>query len=174
MKIHALSQEHVDGLIALFRQVPERDLTFIKEEVSDPDLIRSWPDTPGQLVALDGDSVVGYALLRPLSGWSDHVCELRVIVHPQSRGQGVGRALAQRALKDALEGGKRKVMVELAAEQEGAQAMFTGLGFTGEALLRDHIRDREGTLRDLVVLAYLAEDARATLDTIGLGHGAGL
>ena len=49
-------------------------------------------------------------------------------------------------------------MVELPVEQEPAIAMFSGLGFTGEALLRDHIRDRNGQLGDLVMLAHLVDE----------------
>jgi hypothetical protein len=37
--------------------------------------------------------------------------------------------------------------------------MFTSLGFTGEALLRDHIRARSRELHDLVVLAHFADAA---------------
>jgi hypothetical protein len=46
--------------------------------------------------------------------------------------------------------------------------MFSGLGFTGEALLRDHIRDGDGQLHDLVVLAHLVEESWSTLDAVGL------
>ena len=46
--------------------------------------------------------------------------------------------------------------------------MFSGLGFTGEALLRDHIRDRHGDLRDLVVLAHHIDEGWSSLDAVGL------
>jgi hypothetical protein len=53
--------------------------------------------------------------------------------------------------------GRRKLVVELAADQENALAMFSSLGFIGEALLRDHIRDRNGKLHDLVMLAHFVD-----------------
>ena len=46
--------------------------------------------------------------------------------------------------------------------------MFTDLGFRGEALLRDHIRDREGELRDLLVLAHDAGDEWSSMASVGL------
>jgi hypothetical protein len=42
------------------------------------------------------------------------------------------------------------------------------LGFTGEALLRDHIRDRDGELHDLVMLAHFVDGAWASMETVGL------
>jgi hypothetical protein len=60
------------------------------------------------------------------------------------------------------------VVVELAADQHHALAMFGSLGFTGEALLRDHIRDRDGELHDLVMLAHFVDDTWASIQTIGL------
>ena len=74
---------------------------------------------------------------------------MRLVVDPEARGQGLGRALARWALLQALDGGLKKLTVEVVAEQEGAVAMFGGLGFQAEGLLRDHVRDRDGELRDL-------------------------
>lgn len=49
-----------------------------------------------------------------------------------------------------------------------AIGMFEGLGFEPEALLRDHVRDKTGALRDLVVLAHLVEGTWSGMATAGL------
>ena len=85
----------------------------------------------------------------PLHGWSSHVGEVRVIVDPGRRGRGVGRALARRAILEALELGLTKMVVEVIADQEPTIACSASLGFDPEALLADHVRDRSGELRDL-------------------------
>jgi RimJ/RimL family protein N-acetyltransferase len=90
------------------------------------------------------------------------------------RRAGVGRALARHALIEAVRAGRRKLVVELAADQEKALAMFSSLGFTGEALLRDHIRDRDGELHDLVMLAHFVEGMWAGMGAIGLSDELGL
>ena len=59
-------------------------------------------------------------------------------------------------------------MIELATDEDRVLKMFSELGFTGEALLRDHIRDRNGELRDLIVLAHHAHDSAAAIGAIGL------
>jgi len=112
--------------------------------------------------------------VRPLPSWSDHVGELRLVVDSAHRRAGIGRTLARHALTDAVRAGRRKVVVELAADQEHALAMFGSLGFTGEALLRDHIRDRQGNLRDLIMLAHFVDATWASMNTIGVSAELGL
>ena len=86
----------------------------------------------------------------------------------------MGRTLARYALVEALRAGHRKLVVELAADQENALAMFCSLGFVGEALLRDHIRDRDGEFHDLVMLAHFVDGTWAGMDAIGLTDELGL
>ena len=46
--------------------------------------------------------------------------------------------------------------------------MFQKLGFSGEALLRDYVRDRSGELRDLILLAHSVEDESSAMATLGI------
>ncbi len=48
--------------------------------------------------------------------------------------------------------------------------MFLDLGFTGEALLRDHFRDRDGEVQDLIMLAYLVEESHDSLSSVGMAE----
>ena len=112
--------------------------------------------------------MLGLVSVRPLLGWSAHVGELRLVVAPAQRGRGRGRTLAQHALREALAAGLEKIVVEVVAEQEGAVRMFTDLGFRPEALLKDHIRDRSGELRDLLVLAHDAAEEWSAMASVGL------
>jgi len=116
----------------------------------------------------DGDEVTGYVAVRPLPGWSNHVGEVRLVVSPDRRGTGLGRELARRALVEAVSSGLTKLVVEVVAEQGAALALFTDLGFSGEALLKDHIRDRDGQLRDLMVLAHHVADTWAGMEAVGV------
>ena len=112
--------------------------------------------------------MTGYVAVRPLPGWSDHVGEVRLVVSPSHRGSGLGRELARHALVQAVGSGLSKLVVEVVAEQGAALALFTELGFTGEALLVDHIRDRNGELRDLMVLAHHVRDTWSGMDSVGV------
>jgi ribosomal protein S18 acetylase RimI-like enzyme len=176
-----LSAEHCDALLAFFRALPEGDRTFIKEDVTDPATVRRWTsgEAPGHrwVVPADGGStsgqVAGYVAVVPLPGWSDHVGEIRLVVSPDRRGTGLGRTLARHALVQAVEAGLSKVVVEVVADQSSVAALFTGLGFTGEAVLVDQIRDREGQLHDLLVLAHHVGGTWSAMDTIGVADELG-
>jgi ribosomal protein S18 acetylase RimI-like enzyme len=173
MAVVPLGPERCDALLKFFAALPEGDLTFIREEVTDPDTVRSWASDSGpggRWVAVDdrSDEVTGYVAVRPLPGWSDHVGEVRLVVDPSHRGAGLGRELARRAVSEAIGSGLTKLVVEVVAEQGAALALFTELGFTGEALLTDHIRDRSGQLRDLMVLAHHVRDTWAGMDAVGV------
>ncbi len=176
-RIAELEPSRVPALRAFLDALPERDVTFIKEDVRAPGVAESWaqPGARGRTwVAEDDDgSVVGLVSITRLVGWSAHVGDLRLVVARDRRGQGVGAALARHGLRAALEAGLQKVVVEVVAEQEGAIRMFTDLGFRGEALLVDHIRDRSGELQDLLVLAHAADDEWATMSSLGVGEEVG-
>ncbi|RBY81966.1 GNAT family N-acetyltransferase [Geodermatophilus sp. TF02-6] len=176
-RIVDLTEAHCDALLRFFTDLPEGDRTFIREDVTDPDVVRGWaagsPDVR-RWVALDDDGqVTGYAAVLRLPGWSDHVGEVRLVVAPAARGSGLGRELARHAVVQGLGWGLAKLVVEVVAEQGAALALFTGLGFTGEALLVDHIRDRNGELRDLMVLAHHVQDTWAGMSTVGLPEALG-
>jgi ribosomal protein S18 acetylase RimI-like enzyme len=166
-----LTQDHLPALDRFFDELPAGDLTFIKENVTDTATRRSWPQDrrTRRWVSLTNDgAVTGFVAVLALTGWSDHVGELRLAVHPEHRRGELGRALARFGLTEAISSGLSKVVVELIADQEHALGMFSGLGFTGEALLRDHIRDRDGTLHDLVMLAHHVDSTWSAMNTVCL------
>ena len=85
MNIVGLEPEHGDALIDFFRQLSKRDVTLIKEDVTNLAAIARLPILPAQQwVTLDGEGITGYVAVRQLPGWSDHVGELRLVVHPAS------------------------------------------------------------------------------------------
>jgi ribosomal protein S18 acetylase RimI-like enzyme len=170
ISLRQLTPDQADALAEFFAALPEGDRTFVREAVDDREVVASWAE-PGQRasrwVACDGTEVVGYVAVLPLTGWSSHVGELRLVVAPAARGRGIGAALAAHALKTAVDMGLSKLVIEVVAAQDGTIAMFNALGFRGEALLTDHIRDGRGNLQDLVVLAHDVEAAASALETVG-------
>src|SRR3954453_2845441 len=171
MQIREPSEADLDALMAFFERVPESERTFFKEPVLDRAAVEGWlTGERGRrgLAFADDGRVVGYVAVIRLTGWSDHVGEVRLVVDPGERAQGLGRALARWALLQALDCGLRKLYVEVVAEQQGAVAMFGALGFSAEGLLRDHVRDQAGELRDLVLLAHPVDDHWAALASAGI------
>lgn len=169
MDVRPLSPELVAPLEAFFARVPESDHNSFAEDVLSPGVVQVWlGDTRSRRAcAVEGDRVVGYVAVLPLVGWSSHVGSLRVVVDPEARGKGVGRELARAGLLASLEMGLTKTVVEVVVDAVPAIGMFEALGFEPEALLRDHVRDKAGALRDLVVLAHEVEDTWSAMQTAG-------
>ncbi|HEX6349116.1 MAG TPA: GNAT family N-acetyltransferase [Candidatus Dormibacteraeota bacterium] len=169
-EIKNLEEADEAAVLAFFERIPAADRNFFKEDLRDAGAVRAWLRDPRlrRAVAVEEDgSVAGYAALIPGLGWSGHVGELRLVVDPRRRRQGVGRRLAQWAVLEAIRQGLEKLTVEVVAQQEAAVAMFQQLGFAGEALLTDQVRDRDGELRDLLVLAHRVDRNRSLLETLG-------
>jgi GNAT superfamily N-acetyltransferase len=122
--IQELDPSRLEELRAFLDALPDEDVTFIKEDVRDPAVAESWARRGRTWVATgdDADEVLGLVSITPLVGWSAHVGELRLVVARERRGKGVGAALARHGLRQALETGLQKVVVEVVAEQEGASA----------------------------------------------------
>jgi ribosomal protein S18 acetylase RimI-like enzyme len=176
MEITQLAPGLVPAAQAFFRRIPEADRTFFKEDVLDDATVDAWArdERARRLVGVQPDgTVVGYAAVIPLHGWSSHVGELRVVTDPALRRQGLGRQLSRRGLLEAIDLGLEKVVVEVVADQTAAVAMFQALGFEAEALLRDHVRDRDGHARDLLMLAHAVEDNRGVLAATGIEEAVG-
>jgi L-amino acid N-acyltransferase YncA len=169
MEIRELEAADREAVERFVERVPEGDRTFFKEDVAAPDVIEAWT-RPGtaRAVAVEDGEVVGYVAVVPLHGWSSHVGEVRVIVDPDRRGRGIGRALVRRAVTEAIELDLRKMVVEVVADQEATIAMFRSLGFDPEALLTDHVRDQSGALRDLMILAHSVEEQWSSMVAAGI------
>lgn len=169
-ELQPLSAELRGPLEAFFARVPESDHNSFAEDVFEPGTVEGWlQDTRSRrVVAVDGDEVVGYLAVLPQVGWSAHVGSLRVVVDPGRRGHGIGRQLARAGLLAGLDLGLAKLVVEVVADSVAAIGMFEAVGFEPEALLRDHVRDRSGELRDLVVLAHLVDGTWSGMASAGI------
>jgi ribosomal protein S18 acetylase RimI-like enzyme len=172
LELRAIEPADLEALQAFFRRVPEGDRTFFNEDVLDPEVVRSFitPRSGDDRAILldDNGTIVGWLALFGGVGWSSHVARLVVIVDPANRGAGIGKRLAREGLTRGLKAGYSKLVVEIVADELPAIRMFQGIGFEIEALLRDHVRDRAGTVRDLVVLAHHAEKEWSEMQVFGL------
>ena len=167
----AFTPDDTVAVEAFLTRIPAGEATFFKEDINAPGTVQRWAEDPAgtqRTLAWDDGQVVGYTAVIPGVGWSSHVGEIRLVVDPNRRRGGIGRELARRALKDSIEAGLSKVVVEVVADQEPAIGLFTKIGFKPEALLTNHVRDRSGELHDLLVLAHNVEDVQSAIVTTGI------
>ena len=134
----------------------------------DFDLLADFSAAVPDSIAVEGPSVAGMVAVRRGAGASRHVGEVTLIVAPNHRGRGVGRALAEAALMHSIAESLTHVFVEVSAEDVGTIRMFERLGFAPEAMLRDFILDANGDHHDLIVLTHNAEELFAEHASLGL------
>jgi len=90
-------------------------------------------------------------------------------VAPDARGEGIGQRLVQTAIAVAVAENQEKLVVDVVSDQDGTIGMLQANGFVPEALLVDHVRDRQGQLRDLMVLSCRARELAGDLELLGIG-----
>src|ERR1700682_1589017 len=162
------------AVLAFAQALPAHDLLFLPRNISEPKVLSAWVKEIERgaitsLLAVKDGKVVGCGtLVRDPFSWSPHVGEIRNVVSAEVRGQGVGRALSQEAFALALGAGLEKLVVQMTVDQTGAIAIFEGMGFKAEALLRDHVKDKAGKKHDIVVLGHNVAQVQAQLEAYGL------
>lgn len=162
------------AVLAFARGLPVHDLLFLPRNISEPKVLTAWVreierGAITSVLAWKGGKVVGCGtIVCDRHSWAPHVGGLRMVVSTDVRGQGVGRALTQETFALALSMGLEKLTAQMTVDQTGAIAIFEGLGFKAEALLRDHVRDLDGRTHDLVLLGHNVAQVRAKLEAYGV------
>src|SRR6202165_5645415 len=162
------------AVLAFAQALPAHDLLFLPRNISEPKVLSAWVKEiergaiTSRLAVKDGKVVGCGTLVRDPHFWSPHVGEIRMVVSLDVRGQGVGRALSQEIFALALGAGLEKLVVQMTVDQTGAIAIFEGLGFKAEALLRDHVKDKAGKKHDIVVLGHNVAQVHAQMEAYGL------
>ena len=162
------------AVLAFARGLPTHDLLFLRRDITQEKVVAAWirdieAGTITSLLAVRDGTVLGCAaLVRDEFSWSPHVGDIRVVVTPEMRGQGLGRVLVQDSFALALAMGLEKLTALMTVDQRGAIAVFEGLGFRGEALMRDHVRDRDGTKYDIVILSHDVAEFGSQMEAYGL------
>jgi ribosomal protein S18 acetylase RimI-like enzyme len=175
MEVRRLDPALAKATQDFFQRMPEGDRTFFKEDVLDADTVAHWAHDNRSLrmVAVDGETVIGYLAVIPGVGWTSHVGDVRLVIDTERRRTGMGRELARRAVLEAVNMKLDKLVVEVVADQTAAISMFDALGFEAEALLRNHVRDRDGELRDLVMLSHSVAENWEMMVATGIDEAVG-
>ena len=168
-----------EKFLAFTTSLPDHDLLFLRTDITNPDVIDGWLDNIDlehiiTIIAERDGKIWGYGSVHMSTApWSHHVGELRVLISGEMRGKGLGRALTESAFVQALDHGIEKMVAQMTVDQKGAIATFEELGFRAEAMLVDHVKDRQGKKHDLLVYSHDVAGFSARLDAYGVGDAAG-
>jgi GNAT superfamily N-acetyltransferase len=145
-----------------FLRLPEAERFYLKDDVTAPGVIAGWVRALDYarvfpLLAVHHDRIVGDATLhRRQGGAHRHMGEVRVAVDPAWRGRGLGTALLQELVACATQVGVETLVFELIeGVQDEAIDAARRAGFLVAARLANHVKDRQGTPHDLVMMSVL-------------------
>lgn len=147
------------ALLEFFSErVPEPDRRFLKDDVTDPAVVKRWVGNLDfsrvyPMLAFVGDQIVGDATLhRNPFGWSKHVGEIRVVVAKDWQRKGVAQALTNELVTVAHDEGLEILEAHVLEGQHAAQGALEALGFHAETVLRNRAVDRTGRKRNILVM----------------------
>ncbi len=176
--LRLLRRVDIEAFLAFTQSLGDHDLLFLRTDITDAGIVADWLDNieAGRIVTIvaerDG-AIFGYASLHLSNApWSQHVGELRVLISDKIRGKGLGRSLTDAIFAQALDRNIEKMVAQMTIDQKGAIATFEELGFKAEALLRDHVKDRNGEKHDLLVYSHDVREFQSQMDAFGMSEAA--
>ncbi len=164
VEIWPMTADDAPALLEFYRSLPPEDLLYLREDVTKPESMTRWVESIESeqgwhlLAGYEGRIIADGELDHQFYGWSRHVGELRIVVDPMFRGSGLSMVIAQEVLAQAADEDLHKVMVQIMVDQRPALHLCERLGFHHEAILKEHVQDQHGQLRDLVIMAYFIQD----------------
>lgn len=171
--IRPMVPQDKSALLAFFRSVPAEDRFYLKEDVTSKAVIDRWAEELDYgrvlpLLALKGDRIVADGTLHHRSARAQkHVGEVRVVVDPEFRNRGIGRWLLRKLAEIAKDQHLEKLVFEVVTgKEEPARVAARLVGFAPVAVLKDHVRDSDGTPHDLLIMEARVKDIEPDLPEV--------
>jgi L-amino acid N-acyltransferase YncA len=160
VSVRPLSATDAEALLLFFQQLPEEERYWLKEDVSDPAVIRRWlAELDYQRVLpliaeRDGRILADATLHRRGYGARSLLGELRVVVASGHRGKGLGLGLLAELIEVAEAVGLKRLFVEIVSGvEQPAAGGAERAGFERVAVIPDHLIGPDGRPHDLIILA---------------------
>lgn len=162
--LRPMVKEDVEKLLAFFRKLPDEDRFFLKEDVTDANVIQRWADELDYekafpvLAEVGGEIVADATLHIQEWGWSRHVGEVRCVVAREYQRKGLGTIMIRQVFHRALQKGLHKLQASMPDKQVGAMKAFQAIGFKKEAVLKEHALDIKGNKHALIIMTNSVAD----------------
>ena len=156
--LRPLVQTDGDALVDFFQRISADDRWYLRHDVTDATLIRSWVtaldyDRVIPIIALREGHLIGDATLhRHRYGSSRHVGEIRLVIDPAVRAKRLGTWMVLDLIQLATGLGLEKLVAEIASSETAAIQALRQLDFVREAVVPELHKDKTGKSYDLVIM----------------------
>jgi L-amino acid N-acyltransferase YncA len=153
MQIRPVQPTDWPAMAAIYQQGIDTGNATMETQAPAPEtMAKSYMSSP-QLVAVEGDEVVGYALLTAVSGRCVYsgVAEVSLYIHTAHRSKGVGRQLLNRLIAESEETNLWTLQASILPENTASVALHKRCGFR-EIGYHERIGKRAGVWRDILLL----------------------
>ncbi|MFC1477129.1 GNAT family N-acetyltransferase [candidate division KSB1 bacterium] len=171
-----IEQRDKEKLYEFFLRLPQRDTMFLKEDVTNEDVINRWFADMNfrkviPLVMLVHDRIIADGTLHVDEfGWARHIGEIRLVVDKEYRKMGIALHLIRELYFIAMKMKLEKLVGKLMVNQKRAIEVFKELGFKQEAKLKNHVKDRKGKNHDLLIMSHVVEAHWNELEDLYIGN----
>lgn len=159
-----LEAPDIEAVYKFFTEIPRRDLLIYKDDISSFESIESWFTNPGykkllQLVCIKDSEIVAKGTVHSEGLYWSNAAEIKLIVHPRYRGEGLGSQMFHILLNEGLKKNYRKIVVRYALGNVSFSKILSHYGFEPETVLKSYMKDEEsGDTNDLIVASYNLEN----------------
>ncbi len=171
--LRLMVREDEDKLLKFFRAIPDEDRIYLADDVTNRAVVRRWVRELDYervlplLAEVDDEIIADVSLKTNRMGWMRHVGEVRCVVALDHRRRGLSTVMVSRLIEHAVLMGLDKIIFQAMDTQHGAIKSMEALGFTKEAVLKDHVTDLRGRPHNLIIMTnYVAELWRKMEDAI--------
>lgn len=146
-----------DSLVKLFATASEEDRRYLRDDVTNRELVASWVDNLDYskvfpLAAVMHERVVGDATLHFRKGAHRHQGELRIYLAQEVRRRGLGTRMLQALIDIARTLGLHQLIAEVVTDQGPVIKAFEELGFSRRCTLSDYFMLPDGSTRDVTLM----------------------
>jgi L-amino acid N-acyltransferase YncA len=154
-----LNADDREGLTELFKEAPEEDTMFLKQDVKDPKVVNYWLENinyrkvlPLLAVDLEGNRIIADATLHFGKHAAKHIGEIRIFVSRTFRNLGLGSIMLEELISLAFQENLKWLKAEVLADHKKVIKAFRTKGFEIKATLDDYFLRKDGVTHDVVLM----------------------
>lgn len=162
--VRPLLAEDCEFLKKFFSTIPREDLLIYKDDVTKWESLEDWFLDPNyekevELLTLKKKEVIAKGSLHAQGLYWPHAAEVKLVVHPEYRGNGIGSYMFNLLLYEGLKNHFQKIIVRYIPDNVSFTKILGHYGFEPETVLNYYVLDETtNEQKDLVIASYDLQD----------------